>query len=208
MLHGAAWHRCRGPFVRTARAWAPQTAAPRVAAPIRTVFGPPDAPRAREQGRRVADGFRPRFPRWAALLEAAEADVLASLAFPAAHGRPIGSTNPLARGTTESKRRTDVVGLFPNDAAVVRLVGAVLVAQHDEWPAARRHCSAASLVKLTQRAAVPVPLPVASETETACGDVDGPAARPHLHRHDGDEDHRNEFPHLTGLIPVTGLALS
>lgn len=162
VLHGAAWQRCRVHFVRNALALVPKAAAPMVAATIRTVFVQPDAPSAREQWRRVADGFRPRFPRLAELLDAAEADVLAYLAFPAEHWRQIWSTNPLERVNKEIKRRTDVVGIFPNDAAVVRLVGAVLVEQHEEWQVARRYFSAESLVKLTQREEVPVPLPVAN----------------------------------------------
>ena len=132
VLHGAAWQRCRVHFVRNALALVPKTAAPMVAATIRTVFVQPDAPSAREQWWRVADGFRPRFPRLAELMDAAEADVLAYLAFPAEHWRQIWSTNPLERVNKEIQRRTDVVGIFPNDAAVVRLVGAVLVEQHDE----------------------------------------------------------------------------
>jgi transposase-like protein len=162
VLQGAAWQRCRVHFVRNALALVPKAAAPMGAATIRTVFVQPDAPSAREQWRRVADGFRPRFPRLAELLEAAEADVLAYLAVPAEHWRQIWSTHPLERVNKEIKRRTDVVGSFPNDAAVVRLVGAVLVEQHEEWQVARRSFSAESLVKLTQREEVPVPLPVAS----------------------------------------------
>ncbi len=162
VLQGAAWQRCRVHFVRNALTLVPKTAAQMVAATIRTVFVQPDAPRAWEQWRRVADGFRSRFPRLAALLDAAEADVLAYLAFPAEHWRQIWSTNPLERVNKEIKRRTDVVGIFPHDAAIVRLVGAVLVEQHDEWQVARRYFSAESLVKLAQREEVPVPLPVAS----------------------------------------------
>ena len=162
VLHGAAWQRCRVHSVRNALALVPKSAAPLVAATIRTVFAQPDATSAHEQWRRVADSFRPRFPRLAELLDAAEADVLAYLAFPSEHWRQIWSNNPLERVNKEIKRRTDVVGLFPNQAAVVRLVGAVLAEPHDEWQVARRYFSAESLAKLAQREEVPLPLPVAS----------------------------------------------
>jgi transposase-like protein len=163
VLHGAAWQRCRVHFVRNALALVPRSAAQMVAATMRTVFVQPDAQSAREQWRRVADGFRPRFPRLAALRDAAEADVLASLAFPAEHWRQIWSTNPLERVNKESKRRTDVMGIFPNEGAVVRLVGAVLAEQHDEGQVARRYFSAESLAKLFEREEVtPLPLPTAS----------------------------------------------
>ena len=122
-----------------------------VAATIRTVFAQPDPAMAREQWRKVADGFRTRYPRLADLLDEAEADVLAYLAFPREHWRQIWSNNPLERLNKEIKRRTDVVGIFPNDAAVIRLVGAVLAEQHDEWQVGRRYFSAESLAKLTRR---------------------------------------------------------
>ena len=129
-----------------------------VAATIRTVFVQPDAPASREQWRKVADSFRARFPRLAALLDAVEADVLAYLAFPQEHWRQVWSNNPLERLNKEVKRRTDVVGIFPNEAAVVRLVGAVLAEQHDEWQVARRYFSAESLAKLAPDAdALPAP---------------------------------------------------
>src|ERR687888_280968 len=149
VLQGAAWQRCRVHFVRNALALVPKTAAQMVAATIRTVFVQLDAQAAREQWRRVADSFRSRFPRLAALLDDAEADVLAYLAFPPEHWRQIWSNNPLERLNKEIKRRTDVVGIFPNAAAVVRLVGAVLAEQHDEWQVARRYFSVESLAKLT-----------------------------------------------------------
>lgn len=149
-------------FVRNALAYVPKAAAPMVAAPIRTVFVQPDPQSAREPWRTVADGFRPRFPRLADLMDAAEDDVLAYLAFPSEHRRQIWSNNQLERLNKEIKRRTDVVGIFPNQEAVVRLVGAVLAEQHDEWHVARRSVSAESLAKLAQREEVPVPLPVAS----------------------------------------------
>ncbi|MCL6432414.1 MAG: IS256 family transposase [Anaerolineae bacterium] len=148
VLQGASWQRCRVHFVRNALALVPRGAQQMVAATIRTVFVQPDADSAREQWRRVADSFRPRFPRLADLMDAAEEEVLAYLAFPAEHWRQIWSTNPLERLHREVKRRTDVVGIFPNRGAVIRLVGAVVAEQHDEWQVCRRYFSAESLAKL------------------------------------------------------------
>jgi transposase-like protein len=128
-----------------------------VAATVRTVFAQPDADSAREQWRAVADRFRAGFPRVADLMDAAEAEVLAYLAFPKGHWRQIWSNNPLERLNKEVKRRTDVVGIFPNSAAVVRLVGAVLSEQHDEWQVARRYFSAESLAKLRKEATADQP---------------------------------------------------
>ena len=148
VLAGATWQRCRVHFLRNALALVPKTAQPMVAATIRTVFAQPDAESAREQWRRVTESLRPRFPCLADLLEAAEADVLAYLAFPREHWRQIWSNNPLERLNKEVKRRTDVVGIFPNTAAVIRLVGMVLAEQHDEWQESRRYFSTESLAKL------------------------------------------------------------
>ena len=150
VLQGASWQRCRVHFVRNALALVPKAAAQMVAATIRTVFVQPDAAAARENWRRVADGFRPRYPCLAELLDEAEVDVLAYLAFPPEHWRQVWSNNPLERLNREVKRRTDVVGIFPNRDAVVRLVGAVLAEQHDEWQVSRRYFSAESLAKLTK----------------------------------------------------------
>jgi putative transposase len=145
-------------FVRNALALVPKSAAAMVATTIRTVFVQVEADAAREQWRRVADNFRPRYARLADLLDAAETDVLAYLAFPREHWRQIWSNNPLERLNKEVKRRTDVVGIFPNATAVVRLVGAVLSEQHDEWQVARRYFSAESLAKLRKEApAEPTP---------------------------------------------------
>ncbi len=146
---GAAWQRCRVHFLRNVLALVPKAQAEMVAATIRTVFAQPDPAAAREQWRKVADGLRGRFPRAAALMDAAEHDVLAYLAFPREHWRQLWSTNPLERLNKEIKRRTDVVGIFPNAPAVVRLVGALLAEQHDEWQVGRRYFSAESLAKLT-----------------------------------------------------------
>jgi putative transposase len=147
-LSGASWQRCRVHFVRNALALVPKSAAQLVAATIRTVFAQPDAESTRVQWRRVRAQFADRFPRLAALLDEAEADVLAYLGFPAEHWRQIWSNNPLERLNKEVKRRSDVVGIFPTLGSVLRLVGMVLAEQHDEWQAGRRYFSAESLAKL------------------------------------------------------------
>ena len=148
VLQGASWQRCRVHFVRNALALVPKSAAQMVAATIRTAFVQPDVASAQESWRRVAESFQARFPRLSNLLDEAEEDVLAYLAFPQEHWRQIWSNNPLERLNKEVKRRTDVVGIFPNEAAVIRLVGAVLAEQHDEWQISRRYFSAESLAKL------------------------------------------------------------
>ena len=153
VLHGASWQRCRVHFVRNALALVPKGMQAMVAATIRTVFAQPTAKAARAQWKEVVAGFRERFPRVAALMAAAEADVLAYLAFPREHWRQIWSTNPLERLNREIKRRTDVVGIFPTEGAVIRLVGALLSEQHDEWQVGRRYLSAESLE------GVPLPAP-------------------------------------------------
>jgi transposase-like protein len=160
ILQGASWQRCRVHFVRNALALVPKSAQQLVAATIRTVFAQPDAIGAREQWRRVADNFRGRFPRLADLMDEAEADVLAYLAFPSAHWRQIWSNNPLERLNKEVKRRSDAVGIFPNERAVLRLVGAILAEQHDEWQVSRCYFSAESLATVTQDAPAREPLPL------------------------------------------------
>lgn len=157
-LQGASWQRCRVHFIRNVLALVPKGAASMVAATIRTVFVQPDAASAREQWRKVADSLRGRFPRVAQLMDDAEEDVLAYLGFPSEHWRQIWSNNPLERLNREVKRRTDVVGIFPNQGAVIRLVGAVLAEQHDEWQVSRRYFSAESLAKLEPKGADTQPL--------------------------------------------------
>ena len=151
VLVGASWQRCRVHFMRNALSLVPKVAQQMVGAPIRTVFAQPDAHSAREQWRRVSDGFRSRFPRLAELMDEAEEDVLSYAAFPAEHWQKIWSNNPLERLNKEVKRRTNVVGIFPNEAAVIRLVGAVLSEQHDEWQVGKRYFSAGSLAKLERK---------------------------------------------------------
>ncbi|MBV9543069.1 MAG: IS256 family transposase, partial [Chloroflexi bacterium] len=145
VLQGASWQRCRTHFMRNALARVPKGAQQMVAATIRTVFFQPDADSARATWRKVADGFRPRWPRLAELLDAAEDEVLTYLAFPQEHWRQVWSNNPQERLNKEVKRRTDVVGIFPNERAIIRLVGSILAEQHDEWAGARRYFAVESL---------------------------------------------------------------
>jgi transposase-like protein len=145
VLHGASWQRCRVHFVRNALALVPKRAGQLVAATIRTVFAQPDPTSAHEQWRRVADGFRVPYPKLADLMDDAETEVLAYLDFPSGHWRQLWSTNPLERLNKELKRRTNVVGIFPNRDAAIRLVGMILAEQHDEWQVGRRYFSAESL---------------------------------------------------------------
>jgi putative transposase len=110
-----------------------------VLALINTVFAQETAEAAHQQRRIVADQLREKFPKLSAMLDRAEEDVLAFMAFPKAHRKQLASTNPLERINAEIKRRTDVVGIFPNEAAIVRLVGALLLEQNDEWQLQRRY---------------------------------------------------------------------
>ena len=120
-----------------------------VAAAIRTIFAQPDAGAVAEQFERIADMLGQQFPTVRSLLHDARHDLLAFAAFPTAYWRQLWSTNPLERVHREIKRRTDVVGVFPNDAAIYRLVTAVLVEQHDEWQVAeRRYLAEASMAAL------------------------------------------------------------
>jgi putative transposase len=148
VLSGASWQRCRVHFVRNALGLVPKREAGFVGSSIRLAFGQLDAASTQEQWRRVADGFRARYPRLTALMEEAEADVLAYLPFPHEHWHQIWSNNPLERLNKEIKRRTDVVGIFPNPPAIIRLVGMVLAEQHDEWQISRRYLSAGSMAKV------------------------------------------------------------
>jgi putative transposase len=146
---GAGWQRCRVHFMRNVLARVPKASAEMVAAAIRTIFAQPDPDHVRAQLDEVARMLEGQFPDVALMLRDAAEDLLAFCGFPAAHWRKIWSTNPLERINGEIKRRTNVVGIFPNDAAIVRLVTAVLVETHDEWAVAeRRYLSEESMAKL------------------------------------------------------------
>jgi len=147
-LQGASWQRCRVHYVRNLLAPVPKAHQEMVAAAFRSIFTltTPDDVKARwDEG---AVMLAERFPKAAALMDSAKTDVLAFTAFPREHWRQIWSNNPLERLNKEIRRRTNVVGIFPNDPAVIRLVGAVVADQHDEWAVARRYFSEASMAKL------------------------------------------------------------
>jgi transposase-like protein len=146
-LPGAAWQRCRTHFMRNLLTRVPKSAQSFVATMVRTIFAQPDGATVREQHARIVDQLATRFPEAAALLENAATDLLAFTAFPKEHWRQLWSNNSLERLNKEIRRRTDVVGIFPDRAAIIRLVGAVLAEQHDEWAVARRYMSADSIAK-------------------------------------------------------------
>ena len=129
----ATWQRCRVHFMRNVLAHAGKSGRRVVSAFIATAFAQNDGTAARKQWRSVVDQLRSNVPKLAALMDQAEPDVLAYMTFPAAHRVKLHSTNPLERLNGEIKRRTEVVGIFPNEAAIRRLVGAILLEQNDEW---------------------------------------------------------------------------
>ena len=149
---GAAWQRCRVHFLRNVLVRIPRGRAEMVLALIRTIWAQPDPAAVREQLDAVADKLSAGFPVLAAMLREAREDVTAFAAFPFAHWKKIWSTNPLERVNKEIKRRSDVVGIFPNEAAVLRLAGAVLLEVHDEWAIAERRYLAEGSMALLDRA--------------------------------------------------------
>ncbi|GAC1532975.1 MAG: IS256 family transposase [Thermoleophilaceae bacterium] len=159
---GATAQRCRVHFMRNALAHAGKNGRQVVSALIATAFAQADADAAKMQWRRVADQFRPKMPKLAALMDDAEADVLAYMTFPAAHRTKLHSTNPLERVNGEVKRRTDVVGIFPNEASIKRLVGAILLEQNDEWAVQRsRYMTLESIAPIGDDPTVSLPTLVA-----------------------------------------------
>jgi putative transposase len=135
----ATWQRCRVHFLRNALAHAGKGQRQMVLALINTVFAQDSQEAAIKQWRAVADQLREKFPKLATLMDEAESDVLAFMGFPKSHRVQIHSTNPLERLNAEIKRRTNVVGIFPNEPAITRLVGALLLEQNDEWQLQRRY---------------------------------------------------------------------
>ena len=151
VLPGASWQRCRTHFMRNLLTRVPKSSQGMVATLVRTIFEQPDAEQVWAQHARVVEQLETRFPDAAAMLTDAGPDILAFAAFPTEHWSAIRSNNPQERLNKELRRRTDVVGIFPNRAAVIRLVGSVLAEQHDEWAVARRYMSTDSLTKARMR---------------------------------------------------------
>jgi transposase-like protein len=154
----ATWQRCRVHFMRNVIAHAGKSGRRVVSAFIGTAFAQDDAETARAQWRRVADQLRPKLPKLAAFLDEAEVDVLAYMSFPPAHRTKLHSTNPIERLNGEIKRRTEVVGIFPNEDAIVRLVGAILLEQNDEWAVQRaRYMTLETIAPIGDDPAVSLP---------------------------------------------------
>ena len=166
VLLGAAWQRCRVHFMRNVLAKVPKASAEMVAAAIRTIFAQPTAPLVREQVDSVATTLDPQFPAVATMLRDCKEQITAFADFPEAHWRKVWSTNPIERLNREVKRRTDVVGIFPNPAALLRLATCVLIEAHDEWQAAdRRYLSEASMAQLNP----PEPTAISTADDHATG---------------------------------------
>jgi len=165
VLTGSTWQRCRVHFMRNVLAHVPQGEKALVAAALRTIFAQPDRSAASQQVDEVLKAMRSRWATAASLLEQAEDDVLAYMSFPPEHWTRIYSTNPLERLNKEVKRRTNVVGIFPDESAAIRLVGAVLIEQSDEWEVDRHYFSQQSMRRLSEPvglvASKPAPLRLA-----------------------------------------------
>ena len=151
-LPGASWQRCRTHFAANLLAKVPRSAQPVVAGLLRSIFDQPDAEQVHAQLDRVEAQLRERFPAVADYLADAKDDLLAFTAFPTEHWTKIRSNNPQERLNKEIRRRTDVVGIFPDRSSALRLIGAVLAEQHDEWSVGRRYLSAESLTKARVKA--------------------------------------------------------
>jgi putative transposase len=172
VMVGSAWQRCRVHFMRNVLARVKRTNTHMVIAAIQTIFAQPDATSVREQFDRIVGTLEGQFPDVATMLTDAKEDLLAFSAFPESHWRKVWSSNPLERLHREIKRRTDVVGVFPNDKAVERLVTAVVVETHDEWQVAeRRYLSETSMAQLRrdEKAAIAEAADAAPESRPLAG---------------------------------------
>lgn len=172
VMLGTAWQRCRVHFMRNVLAKVPKASAEMVAAAVRTIFAQPTGPLVRTQVEQVATTLDTQFPKVAQMLREATEQITAFADFPEAHWRKIWSTNPIERLNREVKRRTDVVGIFPNPAALERLATCVLIEAHDEWQAAdRRYLSETSMALLNP----PEPTAITPNTQPAEEIMDTPA---------------------------------
>jgi transposase-like protein len=156
-VSNAGLQRCRVHWMRNALAHAPAKQRAAVAAMLKTIFAQETKAEAAAQWNVVADALREKQPKLGAMMDASREDVLAYMDFPKDHWPQISSTNPLERLNKEIKRRSDVVGIFPNDAAIIRLVGALMLETNDEWAVARRYMSLETLARLTHTDTVKLP---------------------------------------------------
>lgn len=153
----ATQQRCRVHWMRNALAHAGPKQRPAVVAILKTIFAQETAGAARDQWGKVADALREKYPKLAAMMDASRDDVLAYMDFPREHWAQIASTNPIERLNGEVKRRSDVVGIFPNDKAVVRLVGALMLEQNDEWAVCRRYMTLEGLKPVSDDPLIKLP---------------------------------------------------
>ena len=156
-VFAASQQRCRVHWMRNALAHAAPKQRPAVIAMIKTIFAQETAEAAHQQWEQVADALREKFPKLADMMAGSREDVLAYMTFPKEHWAQIASTNPLERVNKEIKRRADVIGIFPNDAAVVRLVGALMLEQNDEWAVSRRYMTLETLGSVSHNPIVSLP---------------------------------------------------
>ena len=145
----SSWQRCRVHWMRNAQSYVPKGQQNMVAAALRQAFIHPDRPSASQALRHVADQLRSKWPKLAAFIDESEIDVLAHMDFPASHRAKLHSTNPLERLNKEVKRRADVVGIFPNEGSIIRLIGAVLLEANDEWQLQHRYMQTEVMAELT-----------------------------------------------------------
>jgi transposase-like protein len=156
-VFNATHQRCRIHWMRNALAHAPAKQRTAVAAILKTIFAQETKAEAEAQWTIVADALREKQPKLGALMDASRDDVLAYMSFPREHWPQIASTNPLERVNREVKRRADVIGIFPNDEAIIRLVGALMLETNDEWAVARRYMSLETLARITENANIKLP---------------------------------------------------
>ena len=159
---GASWQRCRVHWMRNALAYVPKGQQSMVSAALRQAFIQPDRAGARQTLRHVADQLRVKWPKLGAFIDDSEADVLAHMDFPTQHRTKVHSTNPLERLNKEVKRRADVVGIFPNEGAIIRLIGAVMLEANDEWQLQHRYMQTEPMAELTPTMIDAVPTQIAT----------------------------------------------
>jgi putative transposase len=159
---GASWQRCRIHWMRNALSYVPKAQQSMASAALRQAFIQPDRPSASQTLRHVADQLRTKWPKLGTFIDESEADVLAHLDFPAQHRSKIHSTNPLERLNKEIKRRAAVVGIFPNEGSIIRLIGAVLLEANDAWALQHRYMQTEAMAELTPPTIDAVPTPMST----------------------------------------------